>query len=729
LRGRFRNRGNGDAGGLVVRILSRIDWRIVEDKGEKYGKEIKIGDAGTDKAMNMASPPNRADARPTVSVVMANFNGSAHLAEAIESVQSQTLRNIELLISDDASTDQSVDIVTKKMATDPRIRLVRSERNTGPAAARNRAIDMARGEWIAIMDSDDLMRPGRLESLVDMGERDRVDIVADDLVEFYDNPRQAPRALFGSCDRTEPISVDIIDYVRRNHFYSSAPPLGYLKPIFRGALFAGDDGRYDEKLRISEDFDLVLRFLYAGRSMRIYALPLYLYRKHSNSISHRLSTTALEAIRDGSLRFKERVSVSDSRLAAALKERLDSIDVALAYEYLLLAIKNRNWKSAFHLALNEPRAFYLLRLPVLRRLGMMAPTWLNHRSAGSYLDLSAPSPTTEDIGNSNLSAGSTEGNPSPQFVDKIPETVDIKDLTVCICTFRRRSIIEAIKSVSAQSISNGVSVKIMVIDNDDLPSAKKLIDEHCAAAHMAIKYHHVPGKNISMARNAALERADSRWLAFIDDDEQASVNWLAGLISIGKGANAVFGPCEAIYPNGTPRWIRVGDYHSNRIPEKSLAIITGYTSNVLIDIEFVRRFKLKFDTALGRTGGEDTVFFHAMHSKGGVLRYARDAVVHEYVVPQRIGFRWIATRRYRAGQVYAKLFYDFSRSKYWKVASSAPLKVAVCICASAATAFDPSRAMWWLMRGIFHAGSLSFVLGANVYEEYAATRSRPIHAD
>src|SRR5262249_60458785 len=77
--------------------------------------------------------------RPTVSVIMANYNGAAHLAGAIRSIQEQSLRDLEIIVSDDASSDDSVRIVTELMAEDPRIRLVRSERNGGAAAAGHQA--------------------------------------------------------------------------------------------------------------------------------------------------------------------------------------------------------------------------------------------------------------------------------------------------------------------------------------------------------------------------------------------------------------------------------------------------------------------------------------------------------------------------------------------------------------------------------------------------------------
>ncbi len=123
---------------------------------------------------------------PIVSVIMANYNASAYLGEAIASVRRQSLRELELIVSDDASTDDSVGIVTEAMGDDPRIRLLRSEQNSGPGAARNRALALAEGDWIAVMDSDDLMHPDRLLTLVTAAERDGADIAADDLVEYED---------------------------------------------------------------------------------------------------------------------------------------------------------------------------------------------------------------------------------------------------------------------------------------------------------------------------------------------------------------------------------------------------------------------------------------------------------------------------------------------------------------------------------------------------------------
>ncbi|WP_338608586.1 glycosyltransferase family 2 protein [Pelagibacterium nitratireducens] len=98
-----------------------------------------------------------------VTIVMASFNSVDHIVEAIESVIRQTLVDWELLISDDASSDQSVSIISDYVRLDSRIRLIESKKNLGAAKARNAAIEAATGRYIAFLDSDDLWKPEKLE--------------------------------------------------------------------------------------------------------------------------------------------------------------------------------------------------------------------------------------------------------------------------------------------------------------------------------------------------------------------------------------------------------------------------------------------------------------------------------------------------------------------------------------------------------------------------------------
>jgi succinoglycan biosynthesis protein ExoM len=293
-------------------------------------------------------------------------------------------------------------------------------------------------------------------------------------------------------------------------------------------------------------------------------------------------------------------------------------------------------------------------------------------------------------------------------------------VTGSVCTFRRPGVLTALESVARQALADRAGVRIIVIDNDAEPTARDAVAAFAATRTARIDYRHVPGQNISVARNAGVDACTTRWLAFLDDDECAAYDWLPRLLAGRDGASAVFGPCEAIYGERTRAWIRAGDYHANRIADRGRPIDTGYTSNVLIDLDFVRRHGLRFDTALGRTGGEDTMFFHAMYRSGGALRYAADAIVYEDVAPGRTNARWIATRRYRAGQVYAMMFERFDAAVYRRIGITAAAKAAFCVLMGLATAWAPGRAMWWLMRGVFHCGVLSYRLGASVHAEYGA---------
>ncbi len=97
-----------------------------------------------------------------VSIVMPNYNGSRYISEAINSVLKQTYTNWELIIVDDCSTDESLSII-KPFLVDTRIRLVTQSINQKIAKTRNKAIELAQGEYIAFLDSDDTWMPNKLE--------------------------------------------------------------------------------------------------------------------------------------------------------------------------------------------------------------------------------------------------------------------------------------------------------------------------------------------------------------------------------------------------------------------------------------------------------------------------------------------------------------------------------------------------------------------------------------
>ncbi len=304
---------------------------------------------------------------PRVSVLMANWRGERYLAEAIASVLAQRMGDLELLVADDASDDRSLEIAQGAAALDGRVRVLPAAANAGPSVARNRALEAARGQWIAVVDSDDLLHPRRLEILLDAADRLGADMVADDMAFFGAGPGTAGRTLLGPLRLCAPRTVSPAFFVQSNDASTELPSLGYLKPLIRRAAIG--DLRYDPAVRVGEDYDLYLRLLLRGARFEILPLPLYLYRRHGTSLSHRLSVSALEPLvaaneavvaslgRDG--------ATPDPDLVEALAHRGRSLERALRFERLVAALKARQTASATGLLLRDPA---LVR-PLARSLG------------------------------------------------------------------------------------------------------------------------------------------------------------------------------------------------------------------------------------------------------------------------------------------------------------------------------------------------------------------------
>lgn len=113
------------------------------------------------------------EATPLVSVITPAFNAAGFIQEAIGSVRSQTYPNWEMVVADDCSEDETRSLVGAASEADGRVRLLELSENGGPAAARNAALDAARGRYVAFLDSDDLWLPTKLEDQVSfMREKD-----------------------------------------------------------------------------------------------------------------------------------------------------------------------------------------------------------------------------------------------------------------------------------------------------------------------------------------------------------------------------------------------------------------------------------------------------------------------------------------------------------------------------------------------------------------------------
>lgn len=338
------------------------------------------------------SPSERMTAPPVVSVIMANYRGAAHLARAMASVLAQTERRLELILADDASDDDSVAIARRFAEQDPRVRVIASARNAGPAATRNLALDMAEGTWIAVVDSDDLIHPERLARLIGAAENAGVDMVADDLVYFGDVPEPVGRTLLQPMALASPMVLGPAPYLRSNDGGSALPRFGYLKPVIRRAVLA--ELRYDPDLRIGEDHDLVLRLMIGGARLLLVPDPLYAYRRHGASISHRLSVETVEAMLQA-LHALPPLPDPETRAAAVAVDR--QLRRALRYERLVADIKARRWRSALPRLVDPVMTLYLADSLRDRRRRRAAADAGRDQST-DFSDLRAPLPVMPEPG-------------------------------------------------------------------------------------------------------------------------------------------------------------------------------------------------------------------------------------------------------------------------------------------------------------------------------------------
>lgn len=290
-------------------------------------------------------------------------------------------------------------------------------------------------------------------------------------------------------------------------------------------------------------------------------------------------------------------------------------------------------------------------------------------------------------------------------------------IDVCICTIDRASLDDTIASVCGQQLPDGTTLRIIVTDNSVDGAAQVRVSEWQRRQSVPIEYVHAPALNISIARNACLDAARGSYLVFIDDDEIAPASWLAELIENAEAFDVIFGPVCAVYDRDTaPAWMVAGDFHSTRIGARDQPS-KGYTGNVLIDRQFVARHQLRFDTALGQVGGEDTLFFLAAHEAGGRFGYSPNAIVTEPVPVDRARFAWLAKRQFRAGQIYEfALRQNRGRTRGVILAIA---KSAVSAGMAALCVFSAQKRATHALRAIFHAGVVAAALGAPLYREYA----------
>ena len=295
---------------------------------------------------------------PDVSVIIPAWKAAGFIAGAVASALASSGTTLEVVIVDDASPDATFDVVQALARADARIKVDRLAVNGGPSAARNRAIDLSLGRYIAVLDADDTITAGRLAELVRIADDKAADIVLDNMLEVDDQGQRISTAPYlRSSDFATARSIELSTWVSFNLPMRPGDCLGYLKPIFRRATLQRLGLRYDPALRNSEDYYFVADLLAAGARMEYSPSIGYRYRRSATSTSHRLSPAQTQAWLDAEAAFQTRHAKT---LVAADRAALAERGRALRDVHQLVAaielVKARRFGSVAGLLVSDPAA-------------------------------------------------------------------------------------------------------------------------------------------------------------------------------------------------------------------------------------------------------------------------------------------------------------------------------------------------------------------------------------
>ena len=306
------------------------------------------------------------------SVIIAAFNAADSIERAIASARAQTVGDVEILVIDDGSTDQTSAIVCELARCDSRIRLLPNIGNKGVSAARNRGILEAKGDWLAILDADDAFAPDRIERLTNAAEQAGADIIVDNIA-YYDWHARRLTGVIAIAGTTISGRIDLSTFFTNTITGRSPFDFGQLKPVVRGSFLNRHPVLYQESTRHGEDFLFLAHLLLEGAMMILFQAPLYLYTERTGSISHAPSglTRTIEScrqMREDTLTLLRHPAIRvNEALSVLLRRRVQAIYWHQSWERVYPVVRRRNIQGIVMVALKDWRVTLLLMQKLINR--------------------------------------------------------------------------------------------------------------------------------------------------------------------------------------------------------------------------------------------------------------------------------------------------------------------------------------------------------------------------
>jgi succinoglycan biosynthesis protein ExoM len=237
--------------------------------------------------------------------------------------------------------------------------------------------------------------------------------------------------------------------------------------------------------------------------------------------------------------------------------------------------------------------------------------------------------------------------------EHLPSVVGTVRVTVAVPTFHRadqlRALLPLVLEQTRELTAGGrYAADVLVVDNDPERSAAGVV---AALGTPDVRYVCEPTPGIAAVRNRALDEAEGSLLVYIDDDERPEPRWLAEIVGTwaATGATAVAGRARVEHAPDLDPWIVAGGFFDRRSIPTGTPIEVAATYNLLLDVPRVRASGVRFDTSLGLTSGEDTLFTRSLSRAGEPMVFCNESVVVDPVPAVRQTRSWVLVRQWSHG--------------------------------------------------------------------------------
>jgi succinoglycan biosynthesis protein ExoM len=289
-------------------------------------------------------------------------------------------------------------------------------------------------------------------------------------------------------------------------------------------------------------------------------------------------------------------------------------------------------------------------------------------------------------------------------------TDQTKHIGVCVCTYKRPQLLKRLlDGLGTQDTADLFTYSIVVVDNDQLRSAEPVVLAFAEASTIPVTYCVEPQQNISRARNRAIQNATGDFIAFIDDDEFSTENWLLTLYNACNKYDVagVLGPVRRHFDEKPPNWIIKGNFYERQSYPTGFVIdwTKGRTGNVLLKRSVFEGLEQPFSPDFHRAGDQD--FFRRMIEKGYLFTWCDEAVAYETVLP----VRWTRTFMLKRALLRGTISLQHPTSRLRSITKSLLAVPVYTVALPFAFVLGQHRFMYVLVRLFDHLGKLLTFVG------------------